>query len=99
RRLRFLQNAIGAVPGPLDCFLTLRGAKTLAVRMERHCANAGVIAGRLAGSPAVAEVMYPGLASHPGHAVAARQMRGFGGMISFRVHGGRAAADAALSDT
>jgi cystathionine gamma-synthase len=98
-RLRFLQNAIGAVPGPLDCFLTLRGAKTLAVRMERHCANARLIAERLAESPAIAEVIYPGLASHPGHAVAARQMRDFGGMISFRVRGGRAAADAALADT
>jgi cystathionine gamma-synthase len=99
QRLRFLQNAIGAVPGPLDCFLTLRGAKTLAVRMERHCANARLIAARLAESPAVEEVIYPGLASHPGHGAAARQMRDFGGMISFRVRGGRAAADAALADT
>jgi cystathionine gamma-synthase len=98
-RLRFLQNAIGAVPGPLDCFLTLRGAKTLAVRMERHSANARAIAERLSGSPAVAEVIYPGLPSHPGHAAAARQMRDFGGMISFRVHGGRPAVDAALAGT
>jgi cystathionine gamma-synthase len=98
-RLRFLQNAIGAVPGPLDCFLTLRGAKTLAVRMERHSANARLIAERLSASPAVAEVIYPGLASHPGHAVAADQMRDFGGMISFRVHGGRPAVDAALAGT
>ena len=95
-RLRFLQNAVGAVPGPWDCFLTLRGAKTLALRMERHSENAERIAARLGGHPAVAEVLYPGLPSHPGHAVAARQMRRFGGMVSFRVHGGRTAADAAL---
>jgi cystathionine gamma-synthase len=98
-RLRFLQNAIGAVPGPLDCFLTLRGAKTLAVRMERHSANARLIAERLSASPAVAEVIYPGLASHPGHAIAAAQMRDFGGMIAFRVRGGRPAVDAALAGT
>jgi len=96
-RLRFVQNAVGAVPGPLDCFLTLRGAKTLALRMERHCANARRIAERLEASPEVAEVLYPGLPSHPGHDVAARQMRDFGGMVSFRVRGGRAAVDAALA--
>ena len=98
-RLRFLQNAIGAVPAPLDCFLTLRGAKTLAVRMERHCDNAEAIAARLAASPAVAEVFYPGLESHPGHQVAVRQMRRPGGMVAFRLHGGREAADAALRET
>ena len=95
-RLRFLQNAVGAVPGPWDCYLTLRGAKTLALRMERHSENAERIAAWLGGHSAVAEVLYPGLPDHPGHAVAARQMRRFGGMVSFRVRGGRAAADAAL---
>jgi cystathionine gamma-synthase len=98
-RLHFIQNGMGAVPGPLDCFLTLRGAKTLAVRMERHCDNAAVIARWLSESPAVGEVFYPGLASHDGHETARRQMRRFGGMISFRVLGGRAAVDAALSST
>jgi cystathionine gamma-synthase len=99
RRLHFVQNSMGAVPGPFDCFLTLRGAKTLAVRMERHCDNAAIIARWLVESPAVSEVFYPGLESHPGHETAARQMRRFGGMIAFRVHGGRAAVDAALSET
>jgi cystathionine gamma-synthase len=98
-RLHFVQNSMGAVPAPLDCFLTLRGAKTLAVRMQRHCENAAAILERLTEHPAVIEVFYPGLPSHPGHEVARRQMRGFGGMISFRVHGGREAADAVLRDT
>ena len=98
-RLRFVQNSMGAVPGPFDCFLVMRGVKTLAVRMERHCENAAVIAEHLERSPAVREVIYPGLASHPGHETAKRQMRGFSGMISFRVHGGRTAADAALEQT
>jgi cystathionine gamma-synthase len=98
-RLLFLQNGIGSVPGPMDCFLTLRGAKTLPIRMREHCANARRVAAFLVSSPVVAEVLYPGLESHAGHLVAARQMRDFGGMISFRVHGGRAAADAALADT
>ena len=97
--LVFLQNSIGSVPGPVDCFLTLRGAKTLAIRMREHCANAARIAAFLTGAPAVSEVLYPGLESHANHDVAARQMRDFGGMISFRVHGGRAAADAALLET
>lgn len=83
--LRFNQNSTGAVPGPMDCFLVLRGIKTLALRMERHSHNAFEIAEFLRQHPAVAEVYYPGLADHPGHAVAARQMRGFGGMISFRL--------------
>jgi cystathionine gamma-synthase len=87
-RLAFVQNAAGAVPGPFDCFLTLRGVKTLAVRMDRHCSNAAAVAGLLASHPRVRTVHYPGLASHPGHAVAARQMRGFGGMVSFTVDGG-----------
>jgi cystathionine gamma-synthase len=98
-RLHFVQNSMGAVPAPLDCFLTLRGAKTLAVRMQRHCENAARIVERLTEHPGVIEVFYPGLPSHPGHEVARRQMRGFGGMISFRVHGGREAADAVLRDT
>ncbi len=91
-RLSFVQNAAGAVPGPVDCFLTLRGIKTLAVRMDRHCVNAEAVVELLASHPAVASVNYPGLGGHPGHAVAARQMRGFGGMVSFSVAGGEAAA-------
>jgi cystathionine gamma-synthase len=91
-RLAFLQNAVGAVPGPLDCFLVLRGLKTLPVRMDRHSANAAVIADYLAGHPAVAQVMYPFHASHPQQALARRQMRQGGGMISLRLKGGEAAA-------
>ena len=91
-RLKFLQNAIGAIPGPLDCWLVLRGLKTLPLRMERHCANARRIAAFLAKHPAVARVHYPGLPTDPGHALAARQMRDFGGMISFVVKGGEAVA-------
>ncbi len=91
-RLAFLQNAVGAVPGPMDCFLVQRGAKTLAVRMERHCANAAAVAELLVGHPAVDQVMWPGLPDSPGHAVAARQMTGFGGMVSFTLRGGEAAA-------
>jgi cystathionine beta-lyase/cystathionine gamma-synthase len=82
-RLQFLQKALGAVPGPFDCWLVLRGLKTLAVRMERHCENARAVAAFLADHPAVERVLYPGLPDHPGHEVAARQMRDFGGMISF----------------
>jgi cystathionine gamma-synthase len=82
-RVRFLQNAAGAVPSPFDCFLVLRGLKTLGVRMDRHCANAAVIVELLVAHPAVERVLYPGLADHPGHDAAARQMRGFGGMVSF----------------
>ncbi|MEI2607884.1 MAG: cystathionine gamma-synthase [Candidatus Promineifilaceae bacterium] len=91
-RLKFLQNAIGAVPGPMDCFLTLRGIKTLALRMRQHCANARQIAEWLEDHPAVAQVIYPGLESHPQHELAQRQMADFGGMISFILHGGEAAA-------
>src|SRR5205085_97714 len=90
-RLAFLQNAVGAVPSPFDCYLVLRGIKTLAVRMERHCANARVIAERLAEHAAVSEVCWPGLSSNPDHEVAKRQMRDFGGMVSFRCRGGEAA--------
>ncbi len=85
-RLTFLQNAAGAVPAPMDCFLTLRGLKTLAVRMDAHCRNAGVIASMLEAHQKVKKVYYPGLATHPGHELAARQMNGFGGMISFETH-------------
>jgi cystathionine beta-lyase/cystathionine gamma-synthase len=82
-RLAFLQKSLGSVPGPFDAWLVLRGVKTLAVRMERHCANAAAVAGFLEGHPRVERTLYPGLPSHPGHAVAARQMRDFGGMVSF----------------
>jgi cystathionine beta-lyase/cystathionine gamma-synthase len=82
-RLKFLQNAIGAVPGPFDCFLVLRGLRTLALRIERHAANAQAVAEALAARDDVERVNYPGLTTHPGHAVAKRQMRHFGGMLSF----------------
>jgi cystathionine gamma-synthase len=82
-RLLFLQKSLGAVPGPLDCWLVLRGIKTLAVRMERHCENARRIASFLDEHAAVERVFYPGLAGHPGHEIAARQMSDFGGMVSF----------------
>lgn len=97
--LAFLQNAVGAVPGPFDAWLTLRGIKTLGVRMDRHCTNAATIADWLTGHPRVAQVRYPGLATHPGHALAASQMRAFGGMVSFQVHGGRDAAKAVAERT
>lgn len=82
QRLGFLQNSVGAIAGPFDAFLTLRGVKTLALRMERHCSNALELAQWLALQPQVAAVYYPGLPTHPQHALACRQMRGFGGMIS-----------------
>ncbi len=91
-RLKFLQNAIGAVPGPMDAWLTLRGIKTLALRMERHSSNALRIAEFLQNHPAVERVIYPGLDSHPGHAIAQRQMKMFGGMISIILKGGESAA-------
>ncbi|MDA3648155.1 cystathionine gamma-synthase [Saccharopolyspora indica] len=91
-QIAFLQNGAGAVPGPFDAFLTLRGAKTLAIRMERHSANAERIVAALAGHPKVAKVLYPGLPEHPGHEVAAKQMRHFGGMISFLHADGEEAA-------
>jgi cystathionine beta-lyase/cystathionine gamma-synthase len=91
-RLKFLQNAAGAIPGPMDCWLTLRGIKTLALRMERHSSNAARIAEYLRGRPEIAQVLYPGLEEHPNHAVAARQMRAFGGMISIILKGGGPAA-------
>ena len=81
-QLTFLQNAVGAVASPFDSFLTLRGLKTLALRMQRHCENGLAVAGWLERHPAVRRVLYPGLASHPQHALARRQMRGFGGMVT-----------------
>jgi len=97
--LTLVRNAAGSVPGPFDCFLVLRGVKTLAVRMERHCANAMAVAEMLAAHPAVASVRYPGLAGHPGHALARRQMRDFGGMVSCVLAGGAAAAEALVGGT
>lgn len=91
-RLAFVQNSVGAVPSPFDCFLVLRGVKTLPVRMDRHCANAAAVVSLLGAHPNVARVYYPGLPDHPGHAVAARQMRAYGGMVSFVMAGGEAAA-------
>ncbi len=91
-RLGFLQNATGAVPGPFDCFLVQRGVKTLSIRMERHCANALAIVEFLRGHAAVKRVHHPSLPDHPGHQVAQSQMRAFGGMVSFTVHGGEHAA-------
>jgi cystathionine gamma-synthase len=90
-RLAFHQNAMGAVAGPFDAWLTLRGIKTLGVRMDRHCANAERIVEMLERHPAVREVLYPGLPGHPGHDVAAKQMKGFGGMVSFRMESEEAA--------
>ncbi len=91
-RLAFHQNALGGVAGPFDAWLVLRGAKTLAVRMDRHCANAERVVAMLVAHPAVTHVHYPGLPGHPGHAVAEKQMRGYGGMVSFTVAGGEPAA-------
>jgi cystathionine gamma-synthase len=90
--LAFIQNATGAVPSPVDCYLTQRGLKTLAVRMDRQCASACVIAEHLSSHRAVARVLYPGLDSHPGHALAARQMKAYGAMVSFTLAGREAAA-------
>src|SRR4029453_14502756 len=90
--LAYHQNAMGSVPGPFDAWLTLRGIKTLGERMERHSDNPERSASFLGAHPAVAQVLYPGLPTHPGHDVAAKQMRRFGGMISFRAAGGEAAA-------
>jgi cystathionine gamma-synthase len=95
----FLQNGAGAVPGPFDAYLTMRGLKTLVLRMQRHSENAAAVAQFLAEHPSVDAVLYPGLSSHPGHQVAARQMHGFGGMVSVRMRGGRAAAQALCANT
>lgn len=94
QRLRFLQNAVGGVPGPLDCFLVLRGIKTLAVRMDRHAQNAQRVAEHLAAHPLVERTFYPGLPDHPQHGLAQRQMRNPGGMVSFTLKGGADAARA-----
>ena len=91
-RVAFVRNAAGSVPGPLDCYLALRGVKTLAVRMDRHCTNAEAVVRLLRDHPSVARVLYPGLPDHPGHEVAAGQMRAFGGMVSFVCRGGEEAA-------
>lgn len=90
--LRFHQNAMGSVPGPMDSWLVLRGIKTLGVRMDRHCENAEAVVAMLVEHPAVASVRYPGLVDHPGHELAATQMKRGGGMVSFRLHGGEDAA-------
>jgi cystathionine gamma-lyase len=98
-RLAYLQNAIGAVPGPTDAWLVMRGIKTLELRMARHCANAARIAEFLAAHPSVARVHYPGLAQHPQHELARRQMSGFGGMVSFELKGELEAARRAVCST
>jgi cystathionine gamma-synthase len=95
----FLQNGAGAVPGPFDAYLTYRGLKTLPLRMQRHCENAMRVAEFLDDHPKVSTVLYPGLSSHPGHQVAAKQMGGFGGMVSVRLRGGRQAARELCSRT
>jgi len=98
--ITLLRNAAGSVPGPFDCFLVLRGVKTLALRMGRHCENALAVARFLRSHPAVREVRYPGLADDPGHALAARQMQGgFGGMVTCVLHGGEDAAVVVLART
>jgi len=98
-RLRFTQNAAGAIPAPFDCYLVLRGVKTLALRMDRHCENARAVVDLLVAHPAVERVLYPQLPDHPGHAAAAKQMRDFGGMVSFTVAAGRDAAMLAADST
>ena len=98
-RIDYTRNATGGVPGPFDSWLTLRGIKTLAVRMDRHCRNAMRVAQMLAEHPAVAEVFYPGLPTHPGHKTAQEQMRAFGGMVSFRLLAGEEAAVRACGRT
>ncbi|MEV0530185.1 cystathionine gamma-synthase [Kitasatospora sp. NPDC050463] len=91
-KVAYHQNAMGAVSGPFDAWLVLRGIKTLGVRMDRHSSNAEKVAELLAGHPKVSQVLYPGLPEHPGHDIAAKQMKAFGGMVSFRVNGGEEAA-------
>ncbi len=98
-RLRFTQNAAGAVPAPFDCYLVLRGVKTLGVRMDRHCENARAIVDLLAGHNAVERVLYPQLPDHPGHEAAAKQMRDYGGMVSFTLQGGESAARKVAAST
>jgi len=98
-RLRYLQNAVGSIPGPMDCFLTLRGLKTLPIRMERHDVNARAVAAFLEGHAFVEKVIYPGLESHPQHALACEQASGFGGIVSFVIRGGLAGARAFMENT
>ncbi|MBN2622142.1 MAG: cystathionine gamma-synthase [Acidimicrobiales bacterium] len=98
-RLGFTQNAVGSVPSPIDCYLVQRGLKTLGLRMERHCDNARAVVDLLADHPAVARVLWPGLPDHPGHDIAKRQMRDFGGMVSFVARGGEEAAVAICERT
>ncbi|MDP7067149.1 MAG: cystathionine gamma-synthase [Acidimicrobiales bacterium] len=97
--LVYVQNAVGAVPSPFDCYLALRGVKTLPVRMDRHCENAQRIVSLLKAHDAVSQVLYPGLAEHPGHEIASRQMKNFGGMVSFRLVAGQAAAERLVTTT
>ena len=97
--LVYIQNAVGAIPSPFDCYLALRGVKTLPVRMDRHCENAQLIVDVLGDHDAVSQVLYPGLEDHPGHEVAKRQMKNFGGMVSFRLKGGQAAAERLVTQT
>ena len=97
--LVYIQNAVGAIPSPFDCYLALRGVKTLPVRMDRHCENAQAIVDVLDDHDAVSQVLYPGLKDHPGHEVAKRQMKNFGGMVSFRVTGGQASAERLVTQT
>ena len=97
--LVYIQNAVGAIPSPFDCYLALRGLKTLPVRMDRHCENAQQIVDLLKQHDAVSQVLYPGLKDHPGHAVAAKQMKNFGGMVSFRLVGGVRAAEHLVTRT
>ena len=98
-RIGFHQNSVGAVAGPFDAWLTLRGLKTLGVRMDRHCDNAERVVEFLTSRPEVAQIIYPGLGTHPGHAVAAQQMKRFGGMVSFRHRDGEQAAVAVCNAT
>lgn len=99
QRLGYLQNAVGAVPGPMDCYLLLRGVKTLGVRMERHCDNAEAIVDFLSGHNGVDGILYPGIGGHPGHDAAKRQMSRFGGMVSFLVKDGAEAANEVCTRT
>ena len=97
--LVYIQNAVGAIPSPFDCYLALRGLKTLPVRMDRHCQNAQQIVSVLNEHDAVSQVLYPGMKNHPGHEVAVKQMKNFGGMVSFRLAGGQAAAERLVTRT
>ena len=97
--LVYIQNAVGAIPSPFDCHLALRGVKTLPVRMDRHCENAQQIVAVLNDHDAVSQVLYPGMKEHPGHEIAAKQMKNFGGMVSFRLKGGQSAAERVVTNT